>query len=256
MIRAFHRNAVPENPEKIILSPEESFHLSKVLRANLGEKVEILDGNGKIFSGKIARGNAKSLEIAVEKTEIVPAPKCKISLAQVMPKGAAMDEIVRQATEIGANEIFPLTSERCEVHLDESRTNKRLERWNSIAEEACKQCRNAFLPKIFPVTKLQNFLEKFAVPGELSKLALIASLGAGTKMADEAVEALKKNPPKEILWLVGPEGDFSESEYLSAKEAGFVPVRFGKNVLRSVTAAIYSLAVADQMRQKFFSEIL
>lgn len=248
MLRAFHPFAVPADADKIVLSGEESFHLAKVLRGTEGEAVSAFDGRGNVWEGKIVGGTAKALEISIAARRTVAAPQCRISLAQALPKGSLMDDIVRQATEIGAARIFPLLSSRCEVRLDDARAEKKSERWNAIATESCKQCGNALLPEIFPVMKFRDFCEKFAPATMRNTLGIVASLEAGTRNCGD-IAADADPTTSEILWLVGPEGDFSPEEYSLARAAGFVPARLGQNILRSVTAAIYTLAVADQMRQ-------
>lgn len=255
MLRAYHPFPVPADATTLALSEDESRHLAKVLRARVGESVEAFDGNGNVFYGKILDGNAKALTVSVECRECVPAPRCQISLAQAMPKGSLTDDIVRQATEIGAARIFPLASERCEVKLDADRAAHKLERWRAIAVEACKQSGNRFVPEIAPVQTLENFFaglsEKSSVAGGNAPLRLVASLEAGTRPCSEIARSRADDVPEEILWLVGPEGDFSPEEYAAARDAGFLPARLGENVLRAATAAIYTLSVADQMRQFF-----
>ena len=148
MLRAHHPFDVPADATTLTLSADESRHLAKVLRARPGEAVEAFDGRGGVFAGKILGGDAKALTISVETRERVPEPRCRIALAQAMPKGSLTDDVVRQATEIGAARIFPLASERCEVKLDAARAAHKLERWRAIAVEACKQSGNRFLPEI------------------------------------------------------------------------------------------------------------
>lgn len=250
MLRAHHPFDVPADATTLTLSADESRHLAKVLRARPGEAVEAFDGNGGVFSGKILGGDAKALTISVETRERVPAPRRRIALAQAMPKGSLMDDVVRQATEIGAARIFPLASERCEVRLDAARAAHKLERWRAIAVEACKQCGTRFLPEIEPVRTPAEFFASLAAETRgNAALRLVASLEAGTRPCPEIMRERAAEPPEEILWLVGPEGDFSPEEYAAARAAGFVPARLGANVLRAVTAAIYVLSVADQMRQ-------
>lgn len=250
MLRAYHPFAVPADAATLALSADESRHLAKVLRARPGEAVEAFDGNGGVFSGKIIGGDAKALAVSVEARERVPAPRCRIALAQAMPKGSLMDDVVRQATEIGVARIFPLASERCEVKLDAARAAHKLERWRSIAVEACKQSGNRFLPEIAPVRTPAEFFAALAEEARGNAvLRIVASLETGTRFCSEIMRERVAEPPEEILWLVGPEGDFSPEEYAAARAAGFVPARLGANVLRAVTAAVYTLSVADQMRQ-------
>lgn len=248
MLRAYHPFDVSDAADTLTLSREESFHLAKVLRARAGEAVCAFDGKGKTFSGKILGGDAKALTISVESRACVPAPRCRLALAQAMPKGSLTDDVVRQATEIGAAKIFPLASARSEVKLDAKRAEHKLERWRSIAVEACKQCGNAFVPEIFPVMTPEVFFAT-QVPQRGNALWITASLEEGTRSCTEIAREYATNPPEEILWLVGPEGDFSPEEYALARASGCVPARLGDNVLRAVTAAIYTLAAGDQMRQ-------
>lgn len=246
MLRAFHKIPVPAEATTLTLAPDESHHLVKVLRANDHETICVFNGNGNFYHCHMLDHNAKALTLAIDRRESVPAPRCEIALAQAMPKGSLMDDIVRQATEIGATKIFPLMSDHCEVKLDPDRAAKKLERWQQIAIEACKQCGNAFVPEIVPVMTIREFLKNRS--RDANALWLTASLEAGTRFCHEIAAERNAFPPNEILWFVGPEGDFSENEYALMREAGCVPARLGRNILRAVTAAIYTLTVADQMR--------
>ena len=71
-----------------------------------------------------------------------------------------MDDIVRQATELGAAFIAPLATTRSEVHLDADRAAKKLEKWRTAATEAAKQCGNPFLPELSPLAGLADFLAR------------------------------------------------------------------------------------------------
>ena len=253
MLRAFHPQPVPADAETLTLAKEESFHLAKVLRAGANEPVSAFDGRGNFFTGKIVGGNANALTISIEKRENVPAPRCRISLAQALPKGSLTDDIVRQATEIGAARIFPILSARCEVKLDATRAAHKLERWRAIAIEACKQSGNPFLPEICEPIPLKKFLEMMREENARENtLMLTASLESATRECAEIARENAKSPPEEVLWLVGPEGDFTEEEYALARESGFAPARLGGNVLRAITASIYVLAVSDQFRRSWF----
>ena len=74
-----------------------------------------------------------------------------ITLGQALPKGGFMDAIVRKATELGTARIVPLESERTQVHLEGDRTARKIEKWQTAALEAAKQCGNPWLPEIVPV---------------------------------------------------------------------------------------------------------
>ena len=153
-----------------------------------------------------------------------------------------MDSIVRKATEIGVSRIVPLESERTQVHLDGARSDRKIEKWQTAALEAAKQCGNPWLPEIGPVTPAAAFMD--AASGY--DLKLIASLQPGAhslKVALAAFRAAQNRSPKNVLWLVGPEGDFTPAEMSRSSAAGFERISLGPLVLRCETAAVYALSV-------------
>jgi 16S rRNA (uracil1498-N3)-methyltransferase len=165
-----------------------------------------------------------------------------ITLAQALPKGGTMDAIVRKATEMGAARIIPLESERTQVHLDTDRSNRKIDKWQTAALEAAKQCGNAFVPEVLPIQPATAFM----ATAHGYDLKLIASLqpGARSLKATLAVfAAANGRAPKKVLWLIGPEGDFTPAEMSGSQTYGFAPITLGPLVLRCETAAIYALSV-------------
>ncbi len=242
-------------PAEIRLSPEESHHLVVVNRCGRGDPVVAFDGHGREWLTECVDPGKAATVLRVKSARPAAARKFSITLAQALPKGATMDDIVRQATEIGAARIIPLLSERTQVHLDGDRADKKVEKWRTGAIEAAKQCGNPWLPEIAPLTKFGEFLRwsppSLAATGggaetDAHPLKLIASLHAGTTSLKQALatySAKHGHAPKSVVWLVGPEGDFSPAEMTAAITAGFVPVTLGPLVLRSDTAALYALSI-------------
>jgi 16S rRNA (uracil1498-N3)-methyltransferase len=229
-------------PAEITLSAEESHHLVVVNRARVGDAVVAFDGRGTEWSGELAsdRKNAAVLRVRARRT--LPAPPCEITLGQALPKGPAMDAIVRKATELGARRIAPLESERTQVHLDDARSGRKGEKWHVAALEAAKQCGNPFVPEILPVQPVRACLA--AAGGH--ELKLIASLAPGAKSLKAVLAAFRAahgRAPRTALWLIGPEGDFTPAELGAAQAAGFESVTLGPLVLRCETAAVYALSV-------------
>jgi len=239
--RAYCSPATAE-PTDITLSPEESRHLVAVNRARAGDTVVVFDGRGSEWICELTgdRKNAAVLKVRF-KQRIKPLPY-EITLGQALPKGQFMDAIVRKATEIGAARIVPLESERTQVHLDGSRSERKIEKWQIAALEAAKQCGNAFVPEISPVQDAATFMET----ARGFDLKLIASLHPGAKSLKIALATFHENEqraPKKVLWLVGPEGDFTPAEMSRAQSAGFEPITLGPLVLRCETAAAYALSI-------------
>lgn len=226
----------------ITLDKRESHHLVKVFRARAGETVEVLDGRGRRYLGRIARPDARAAEIGIEQIEDADAPKHKVTLLQALPKGKAMDLILRTVTEIGASVLQPVYTRQSEVRLSDERVPGKVEKWRATTIEASKQCGLPFLPDVqFPVG-LTDWLQ--SNPADTDELRIVASLEAGSRLLLETLSAA--DLPGHIVLAVGPEGDFSGDEYDALRAGGFLPVRLGDNVLRAETAAAYMLSVIDQ----------
>ena len=228
---------------EIRLSPDESHHLAAVNRCGRGDPVIAFDGQGHEWITECIEPNKNATVLHVKERRVAKPRPHAITLAQAVPKGSTMDEIVRQATEVGAARVVPLLSERTQVHLDGERAEKKIEKWRVVAIEAAKQCGNPWLPEISSLQSLPEFLATTSG----YDLKLVASLHAGTLSLKTALSHYGQKhggaSPKRILWLVGPEGDFSPAEMTAAITAGFQPITLGPLVLRSDTAAIFALSI-------------
>ena len=244
MLRAYHPYPISNDAPGLTLDGDESRHLRKSLRAREGEALEVFDGKGRKRTCAVGPCDQFGMRVTVDDSILIPQPAIRLTLAQVIPKGGTFDDLIRTAVELGAGKIIPLLSERCEVKLDADRADAKSERWSTLAIEALKQSGNPWLLEISPVRKLGKWLPEAL--GE-NRIGLIASLEEGaTRIADLAAPS----GLREIIVLVGPEGDFSPAEYGYARDAGFTPVRLGAHVLRAETAALYALTAADLLRQR------
>jgi 16S rRNA (uracil1498-N3)-methyltransferase len=165
-----------------------------------------------------------------------------VTLAQAIPKGKNMDLIVQKATELGVSKIIPLLSERTVVHLDDDDLRRKREKWKQVVIEAAKQSGQDWLPEVAgPITPKQFFAEF-----DRYELPLVASLEQDARSFRNVLASFREQHgrrPASALILVGPEGDFTPAETSLAKRAGCFPVTLGPIVLRTETAAIYSLSV-------------
>ncbi|MDI1247434.1 MAG: RsmE family RNA methyltransferase, partial [Lacunisphaera sp.] len=199
-------------------------------------------GRGREWLTACADPSKAGAVLRVKESRLAPPLPHAITLGQALPKGSTMDEIVRQATEVGAARIVPLLSERTQVHLDGDRAEKKVEKWRTTAIEAAKQCGNPWLPEISPIESFAAFV---SASGD-HDLKLIASLHGGATTLKHALAHYRTHHghrPRQVLWLIGPEGDFSPAEMTAAITAGFQPITLGPLVLRSDTAAIYALSI-------------
>ncbi len=229
---------------ELVLSAGEGHHLVQVNRARCGDPVIAFDGEGREWSCILESGDGRKpvhLRV-VSHFSRTPLP-CSLVLGQALAKGGTMDEIMRQATELGAAVIAPLSTSRSEVHLDPERAAKKVDKWRVATIEAAKQCGNPWVPRVEPIQPISAFLTSPAV--QATELRLVASLRPEAQPLHDILakhRATHGRGPASVAWLVGPEGDFSPEESAYALAAGWLPASLGPLVLRCDTAAVYALA--------------
>jgi 16S rRNA (uracil1498-N3)-methyltransferase len=228
----------------LILSAREAHHALHVLRLRAGERVVVLDGAGTELLCEVKDADAREVTLEVRQRQSIPPLACRVTLLQAVPKGRTMDLIVQKATELGAHRVVPLLSERVVPQFEGETGAGKVAKWQREAVEAIKQCGSAWLPTIeLPLTP-QAFLAR----GERFDLLLIASLQPEARHPREYFEAYQAEQggrPKTVGVWVGPEGDFTPAEVSLARAAGALPITLGPLVLRSDTAAVYSLSILN-----------
>jgi 16S rRNA (uracil1498-N3)-methyltransferase len=232
------------NPGALGLAGAEAHHARDVLRMRVGEKLVIFNGRGREITAEIV--DLGSNEIGLRKLHEAETPplQCRIVLGQAIPKGKNMDLIVQKAVEIGATEIAPIISDRTIVQVGSESAAQKQSKWRQIAVEAAKQCGQNWLPHVHAPRKLSELFS--VVAAESFDLQLIGSLQPGARhlkqvLADYSNE--HQRPPRSVLMLVGPEGDFTPAELALARRHGCQPITLGPIVLRVETAAIYCLSI-------------
>lgn len=227
------------------LSTEESAHVVRSLRARRGDAVVLLDGEGLVVEGRLASADGDGAVVEVVRARTADPPRPAIVVAQGMPKGGTMDDLVRSCCEAGAAGIVPLETARCEVKLDPDRARARRERWHLQAVEACKQSGHPWLAIVAPPVRFAEWLERLPTPAE-GELRLTGSL----EFDAEAVAHLDFTKASKVTWLIGPEGDLTSEEYAAARAAGFRAVVLGPTVLRAENAALACVAITQALARR------
>jgi 16S rRNA (uracil1498-N3)-methyltransferase len=209
-------------------------HLIKVLRLGPGAAIQIFDGAGTVIQACIEAVGKSSVEVSLGERFQVPAPPCAITLLQSLPKGERMDFIVQKTTELGVKRIVPVLTEFGMVKPPSTRR----QRWQTIAEEAARQCGRADVPEILDCLALDPALAQFA-----GQEGVRFMLWEGERT--RPFRAALATGPREVVLLVGPEGGFSHAEVNAATQAGFLPVSIGPRILRAETAAMVAVALAQ-----------
>ena len=230
------------DPSALTLRGTEAHHARDVLRMRRGERAVLFNGRGREVTAEVVDLARDEIRLRKLHETETPPLRCRITLAQAIPKGKNMDLIVQKAVEIGAAEIAPLISERTIVDLGPKEGEQRRAKWQQIAIEAAKQCGQNWLPTVPVPRKLKDF---FSHAGSFD-LRLIGSLQPDAihlnKILGDYADQ-HRDRPQSVLMLVGPEGDFTPAELALAKTHGCLPITLGPIILRVETAAIYCLSI-------------
>ena len=226
------------------LAGEEAHHLARVLRVRPGDPVTLFDGRGREAEAKVVWAGSGEILLEVGPPREVPLPERPVVLGISLPGNVKIEEIINQATQMGASRIIPLVTERTVVKLSPERWKAKGERLNRVALEAAKQCEVSRLPVIEPLTPWKELLPSF------SRFPLV--LIAAVEGPHEPLEALlaPSTGKGEVLVLIGPEGDFTPEELQAARRAGARPFSLGPTVLRCETAVVSALSLVSFFLRK------
>lgn len=242
----FHIPTHAWNPDRLALDAAESHHAVDVLRMKAGDRATVFNGEGAEAEVEISKADKHGAELRRVSLQKTPPLPCRITLGQAVPKGKNMDLIIEKATELGAAEIAPLLSERTVVRGTEDDHVRKQQKWQRVAIEACKQCGQNYLPRVSQPCTPKAFFDR----AQRFDLTLIASLQSDSRPLKSALADFGAKPPKSVLILVGPEGDFTPAELSLAKSHGCRPITLGPIILRTETASIYCLSVLNHELQQ------
>ena len=219
----------------IRLTAEESHHLARVLRLREGERVSAFDGLGNEWECEIAAIHKSECRLSIlKKLETVVESPLRLTLAQALVKGEKFDLVVQKATELGVSRILPVITEHCEIRISDERSEQRLQRWQRISLGAIKQSGRRRLVEIDQPVRFQQFCR-----GLQGEPALIFSEKSGRGLPPLAVQ------DSGLTVVIGPEGGWSDSEIDLATSSGLIPVHLGPRILRTETAAITAVTLAQ-----------
>ena len=210
---------------------EQLHHIRDVLRLKAGDAVIIFDRVGQEYKATISAINKKQVELNLTSLNVRRSNNTNLTVACAIPKGSRMDDIVDYLTQLGVEHITPMLTDRVVVKPDSTAMQIRLQRWRKIAQNAAQQCQRSSVPVISPVTDVKDVIAN----SQDFDLKLIPHLSGKRKLIKDIIA---KPRPKNIIVLIGPEGDFTPEEVSLALHNGFIPVSLGNTVLRVATAAI------------------
>jgi 16S rRNA (uracil1498-N3)-methyltransferase len=237
-----HRFYLPDiniAQNKIIINDKDAaHHIKNVLRLKEKDKICIFDGKGNEYTGSLEFSSSKDMLMNIEDKLASQEFAVNITVACAIPKKAKMDDIIDKLTQLGVDRIIPLETERVIIKLDKQKKISRLQRWQKIAQNAAQQSQRNTLPIIEPIKNIEEVLSQLAD----YDLKLIPTLSGERKTLKEV---FAKTKAKNILVLIGPEGDFTLEEVNLAKQAGCILVSLGDLVLRVETAATMLVSILN-----------
>ena len=208
-----------------------------VLRMRPGEDMIICDGHGTDYKCRLVKADKEQVEAEVIKVVRCPAePSVKVTVLCGLPKGDKTDYIIQKCVEAGAYEILFFSSSRCIAKLGNE--EKKLERWQRIAEEAAKQSGRGIIPQVGWAGELADAFD-VAVKKDVG--LFMYETGEREAMGD-VLEANKSVSTAAIV--TGPEGGFAPFEAELAKIVGLHLCSMGERILRCETAPVVALTAA------------
>lgn len=216
----------------VTLEKCENNHLFKILRAGEGDRIRLLDGQGRCALACVG----KNRELVIENIQNVPPlPGAKMHLFLAPPRRQKMDQILKQCTELGVTSITPVICERS-VSLPEKESVEG--RWQELLFEACKQSGNPYLPLLSPPLPFAE--------GVKQAKETCGKCFYGSMAKEDISNTGNEEKPQNIAWFVGPEGGFTEEEEKFMQSASFLPLHMQCWILRAETAAICGLALLKE----------
>jgi len=226
------------SPASVVELPDNVVRHLNVLRVKNTEEIVLFNGNGKAYPAlpEVLEKRRASVRILREEATDNESP-LNITLVQAVSTAERMDFTLQKSVELGVAEIRPVISERCVVRLSGERAERRVARWQEIVVSACEQSGRNIVPKVLPLTTYAQALQQ--LPQETTKLLM--SLNRAQKLSDVQPQSGK------VVFMVGPEGGWTEKEEQQAFDAGFQSVTLGKRVLRTETASLAAIAAMQTL---------
>ncbi len=235
LMRSFYLPEVEMCSGSVVVLPAElKRHLQTVLRLQVGDEIQLFNGDGQVARSVIAEDSTAELQ---EITKF-PLPQCSLTLIQGLPKGDKLELILQKGTELGVNEFRLAPMSRSIGQVKSNRKQKRLERWQKIIQESARQCRQYHMPLLKIDTSLGSALS--SVEADLKLLLWEES-------PEPLTAILPQSLPQRVAVVVGPEGGITREEATQAQEAGYRVVSLGPRILRTETAGLAIMTILQYL---------
>ncbi len=216
------------------LSSEDSYHITKVMRYNIGTNIEIVYDNTLYIANIInLSGLVKAQVIKIVDENI---NSYFVTIAQSLVKEQKMDYILQKGTELGASCFIPLDVTNSIVKLN-GKENKKIERWRKVVKEASEQSKRLDIPIVTNILSIDDLVK------EKYDLKILCSVNETSKNIKTVLSNIKQSD--RILFVIGPEGGFTDQEEQKLKNNDFISTSLGSRVLRTETASTFVLSIIN-----------
>lgn len=213
-------------------------YIRDVLRLKPNDPLEVLDDKKRVYATTIQKIDQDKISCTlVEMRNLKSEPGIQVTIAQGIPKGHKLDQVVRQGTEIGMHGLIPMFTERSIPKWSKEKSLDKQNRWQRIAKEAAEQSGRLMIPTITPplpfadvIIKSKDYSATLFLSESEDDLTLKAAMQRSGKMDS-------------LLLIIGPEGGFSSGETNTARSMGISTISIGRRILRTETAPIAALAM-------------
>lgn len=226
--------------DRMILEGGEYNHLKNVLRKQVGDTLLICDGEGHEFDCRIAAyENGQVIFDILNVREGNTELDVSITLFQGLPKKDKLEWIIEKAVELGAAGVVPVSCARSIAKWDDpAREEKKIKRFQAIAEAASKQCGRGVIPEVGGVMSFADAMKKAKAENDM--ILFPYENAEGMKETEEVIKSMKKGD--KIAVFIGPEGGFAPEEVSLAEQCSAKIISLGRRILRTETAAMAVLS--------------
>lgn len=230
------KNQIEEG--KLYIEGQDKKHITNALRLDRGDEI-LVASEGINYLSRIEDIDEARVYCKILKEEAgINEPPIKISLYQGLAKGSKIDLIIQKGTEIGISEFILVEMDRSVTRVKNEKWKKnRLQRYNKIAEEAAKQSKRDYIPKVVDIINSEEMVEKMKKSGSET---LVAYEEEKNKTIKEILSTLDS---KSINILIGPEGGISKKEIELLEEIAAHSLTLGPRILRTETAGIVASTI-------------
>lgn len=229
---------------KISIIGEDVKHIKNVLRKKIGDSIEICNQEtGKAYKCEIQQIGEEVISNNILEEITSTDERIKVDIYQGLPKADKMELIIQKSIELGVNAIIPVEMKRCVVKLDSKSENKKIERWQKIAESAAKQSGRNTVPEIRHILKIEDIIN---LRNEYDAIIVCYENEKQNTIKNELLklkELSVEKPEIKIAVVIGPEGGLEEKDLEKLKDNGAKIVTLGNRILRTETVALNILSI-------------